>query len=111
MSRTAYIRWTSGANLYAKPLPLATGTWEADAIAFVENGVTGSYSVVLPDEPHEIFVQAGGTPADTDQSIAPVPSNDSAVGIEETLKSGDTLRFEDADGSTSEVHDVTITRL
>lgn len=71
MSRTVYFRGTSGSTYYVKPLPLAT-PWGDDDVAGVENGSTGSFAFASLDEgtEYEVFLQAGGSPADSDEAVA-----------------------------------------
>lgn len=65
----------TGLTLYAKPVPIQTGTWAADAVTVAEDvGVAGYYyaDIVTPAAEYTLFLQAGGSPADTDTPIARV---------------------------------------
>lgn len=74
MSRTEYVRHTSGSNLYAKPSPLATSPWSSGVVAATENGTTGEYAIPSLDEStnYTVFVRAGGSPASSDIAIAQI---------------------------------------
>jgi len=68
-----YIRATlpTGNTYYAKPLPIDTDpTWADDVVALTESGtVTSLYesaSIADPADVYAIFLQAGGSPADSD---------------------------------------------
>jgi len=76
MARTDYVPYTSALVLYAKPLPLTTGTWAADAITGSENGTTGSYSFALTDDEADYWVyeRLTGSPLATDTMIGILPS-------------------------------------
>ena len=83
MTRTDYIRWPTGATLYAKPLPLTDSAWGDDDIAGVENAALGSYAFAALAETteYEVFVQAGGSPASSDLAIGVlVPDAETAMG-------------------------------
>lgn len=75
MARTDYFDWpTSGATIYGKPRPLVDGgAWDGDDVAYSENGTLGEYSASL-DESTEyvLFLQDGGSPANTDLVIGKV---------------------------------------
>jgi hypothetical protein len=67
MSRTLKLITTSGLNLYAKPSPIASGTWGDDAVALTANANDGrEYTATVGDGDYVVFVQAGASPADTD---------------------------------------------
>jgi hypothetical protein len=67
MSRTARIITTSGLNLYAKPAPIASGTWGDDIVALTANANDGrEYTATVGDGDYVVFVRAGASPADTD---------------------------------------------
>ena len=71
MSRTEFVRWATGQNVYAKPSPLDDDpSWAEDVIAFTEVDSTGQYSGTIGDGHHEAFVRAGATPASSDNPIA-----------------------------------------
>ena len=71
MTRTAYVDWPTGQNLYAKPRALTTADWAADKVSGSENGATGEYSFAAISETVEyvLYSQAGEIPASTDTKI------------------------------------------
>ena len=75
MARTDYVPYTSGVTLYAKPLPLTTGTWEADVILGVETTTTGDYTFTLTDDDadYRVFERLTGTPLITDTKVGTLP--------------------------------------
>jgi len=75
MARTDYHYDTSGLTLYAKPVPLTTGTWAADAITGTENGTTGSYAFTLTDDNADywIYQRLTGSPLATDTFLGVFP--------------------------------------
>lgn len=82
MPYSSYLRYPSGSNLYAKPLPLAVSpTWDADDIAGVENGSLGSYAFTgLADGvEYEVFRRAGATPASTDLAVGSLEPSTSFI--------------------------------
>lgn len=72
--RTEYVRHTTGANLYAKPSPLATSPWSTGVVTATENGTTGEYAIASLDEStnYTVFVRAGVSPASSDIAIAQI---------------------------------------
>jgi len=61
----------TGNTYYAKPLPVdADPTWTDDVVALTESGTVAalyeSASIADPADEYAIFLQAGGSPADTD---------------------------------------------
>jgi hypothetical protein len=75
MARTDYVPYTTGLVLYAKPLPLTTGTWAADAITGVEITTTGDYAFTLTDDAadYRVFERLTGTPLITDTKVGTLP--------------------------------------
>ena len=65
---------STGLTIYAKPVPLQTGTWGSDDISLPEDTVDGYYhaDVATPADSYIIFQQAGGSPANTDTPVASV---------------------------------------
>lgn len=67
MSRTVRVYYTSGLDLYAKPVPLSDSpAWLTDVVSFAENGSLGEYSGTVTDAAQVVFVRAGVSPASTD---------------------------------------------
>jgi hypothetical protein len=75
MSRISYIRTTSGATVYGKPSPVQVTPWADDVVVFSEIGTTGLYAGTISDAHHEIYLQAGGSPAATDTPFAYEPDS------------------------------------
>lgn len=71
MSRTGYIDWATGQNLYAKPRPLDNNAWGDDDIAGVETGTLGEYAFAGLDEAkaYAVFLRAGASPASSDSLV------------------------------------------
>jgi len=73
MSHTDYFQWTTGDDLYAKPLPLVDGgSWDADIISGVENGSLGSYAFASLDDntDYNVYVAAGGAGSEANADLA-----------------------------------------
>lgn len=82
MSYTAYHQDTTGQTIYAKALPLDTGTWATGVVSGTENGTTGSYAFTLVDNTsYVIFIQAGGSPASTDTPVADIDGSTSNLAV------------------------------
>ena len=71
--RTIFFDWTTGQTIYAKLSPLDDVTWTNGIVLFGEIGTTGQYAADVPLGHHVIFLQAGGSPADTDIKIGYEP--------------------------------------
>lgn len=61
----------AGATIYAKPLPLNTASWAGDVVALTEDATrdgyfTGDVTLATAADGYAIFLQAGGSPANTD---------------------------------------------
>ena len=71
--RTEFVRYKSGATLYAKPSPLVTSPWSTGVVLATENSTTGEYSLSLDESTnYTVFVRAGASPASSDIAIAQI---------------------------------------
>lgn len=64
---TKYFYYTSGSNVYAKPLPLTTSPWSTGVINANENGSTGQYAISVDDSTeYFVYKRSGASPASSD---------------------------------------------
>lgn len=75
MSERIYANLPTGNTYYAKPAPLVAAPWADDVVSVPETSVAGWYAsaaIADPADQYVLFLQAGGSPADTDTVVAGV---------------------------------------
>jgi len=88
MAYTERFDFTSGLTLYGKAKPLDTSPWSDGVIALTENGTTGEYSAstFLDDIPYSVYIQAGESPASTDNKIGTIYPSTTGSGTSATAE-------------------------